>query len=171
MAKKSFTSDQNLAVLRKGKKYPTQNAILNTKKPQPKDLLYTNSEMRKAMQQVKEKPGKIKIISGSASTREQLATSSKRSKSMVSSGLPKTTNSSKKTKPSMPRATKRGTPVPLPKKPGNIATGSKKTARPKPAGKITKKPRKPITERQFLDVPNMTPAEKAAYLRRGKRGY
>ena len=69
-----------------------------------------------------------------------------------------------------PRATKRGTPVPFPKKPGNIATGSKKTARPKPAGKITKKPRKPITERQFLDVLNMTPAEKAAYLRRGKLG-
>lgn len=131
MPKKSFTSDQNLAVLRKGKKYPTQNAILNTKKPQPKDLLYTNPEMRKAMQ----------------------------------------TTSSKKTKPSMPRATKRGTPVPLPKKPGNIATGSKKTARPKPAGKITKKPSKPVTERQLLDVRNMTPREKADYLRRGKRGY
>ncbi len=80
----------------------------------------------------------------------------------------------KKTSTPKPRATKRSTtatPVPFPKKPGNIATGSKKTARPKPAGKITKKPRKPITERQFLDVPNMTPAEKAAYLRRGKLGY
>lgn len=77
----------------------------------------------------------------------------------------------KKTSTPKPRATKLGTPVPLPKKPGNIATGSKKTARPKPAGKITKKPRKPITERQFLDVSNMTPAEKAAYLRRGKLGY
>jgi hypothetical protein len=76
----------------------------------------------------------------------------------------------KKTSMPKPRATKRGTPVPLPKKPGNIATGSKKTAMPRPAGKITKKPSKPVTERQLLDVRNMTPAEKAAYLKRGKRG-
>jgi hypothetical protein len=57
-----------------------------------------------------------------------------------------------------PRATKLpGKPVPLgtpkptkiksnmPKIPGNIATGSKKTARPRPAGKPTKKP---ITQAQ-----------------------
>lgn len=45
-------------------------------------------------------------------------------------------------KPAMPtaRATKRGTAVKMPMKPGNIATGSKKTALPKPAGKATKKP-------------------------------
>lgn len=43
-----------------------------------------------------------------------------------------------------------------------------KKATPKP--KITKKPSKPVTERQLLDVRNMTPAEKAAYLKRGKRG-
>jgi hypothetical protein len=63
-------------------------------------------------------------------------------------------------KPAMPtsRATKRGTPVAMPKKPsntattskmpmkpGNIATGSKKTARPLPTGKATKKP---MTEAQ-----------------------
>ena len=49
----------------------------------------------------------------------------------------------KKSTTPMPRATKRSTtatPVPFPKKPGNIATGSKKTAMPRPAGKITKKP-------------------------------
>lgn len=46
------------------------------------------------------------------------------------------------------------------------ATAQKPKATPKP--KIT---RKPITERQYLDVPNMTPAEKAAYLERLKRGY
>jgi hypothetical protein len=40
----------------------------------------------------------------------------------------------------MPRATKRGTPVSMPSKPGNIATGSKKVAKPMPAGKVTKKP-------------------------------
>ena len=72
-----------------------------------------------------------------------------------------------------PRATKRSTtttPVPLPKKPSNIAPGTRRPVKPKPAGKITKKPRKPVTERQLLDVRNMTPAEKAAYLRRGKSG-
>jgi len=38
----------------------------------------------------------------------------------------------------------------LPMKPGNIATGSKKTARPVPTGKATKKPStpKPMTEAQ-----------------------
>jgi len=70
-----------------------------------------------------------------------------------------------------PRATKRGTPVPMPKVAGNIATGSKKKAMPKPTGKITKKPSKPVTERQLLDVKNMTPAEKMAYIKRGKRGF
>lgn len=54
----------------------------------------------------------------------------------------------------MPRATRRGTPVAMPMKPGNIATGSKKTAMPKPTGKITKKPMtaKPLTasEKAFL---------------------
>lgn len=39
MAKKSTNSDQNFAIFKKNKKYPTQNAILNTKKPQPKDVL------------------------------------------------------------------------------------------------------------------------------------
>ena len=80
----------------------------------------------------------------------------------------------KKSMAPKPRATKRSTtatPVPFPKKPGNIATGSKKTARPMPSGKITKKPSKPVTERQLLDVKNMTPAEKMAYLKRGKRGF
>lgn len=43
-----------------------------------------------------------------------------------------------------------------------------KKATPKP--KITKKPSKPVTERQSLDVRNMTPREKADYLRRGKSG-
>jgi hypothetical protein len=46
----------------------------------------------------------------------------------------------KKSTAPMPRATKRGTAVAMPMKPGNIATGSKKTAMPRPAGKITKKP-------------------------------
>jgi hypothetical protein len=44
-----------------------------------------------------------------------------------------------------PRATKRGTPVAMPTKPGNIASGIKKTARPLPTGKATKKP---MTEAQ-----------------------
>jgi hypothetical protein len=110
---------------------------------------YKNPEMRKAMQQTKEKPRNIKIISGSASTREQLDTSRKRARSMTQSGLPKTTKVSAKSKPTKAvRATKRGTPVPMPKKPS-----------------------KPVTERQLLDVKNMTPAEKMAYLKRGKRGF
>ena len=114
---------------------------------------YKNPEMRKAMQQMKEKPRKIKITGGSASTREPLATSSKRAKSMTSSGLPRTTKS--------------GTPVPMPKKAGNIATGSKKTARPAPTGKATKK--KVITPRKRIDVSKMTPAQKAAYY--AQQGY
>lgn len=79
----------------------------------------------------------------------------------------------KKTSMPKPRATKRSTtatPVPLPKKPSNIAPGTRRPVKPKPVGKITKKPSKPVTERQLLDVRNMTPAEKAAYLRRGKSG-
>jgi hypothetical protein len=122
---------------------------------------YKNPEMRKSMQQMKEKSRRIKITGGTSSVREPLATSSKRAGSMTSSGLPKTTTSSKKPATSMARSTKRsGTPVPLPKKPGNIATGSKKTARPKPAGKITKKP---IAPRKRIDVSKMTPAQKQAY--------
>ncbi len=83
-----------------------------------------------------------------------------------------------------PRATKRGTPVPMPKMPskGPMARMSQQAmAKPKATKKATtQKPkatpkpkitRKPITERQYLDVPNMTPAEKAAYLERLKRGY
>ncbi len=185
MAKKSFTSDQNLAVLRKGKKYPTQNAILRTNAPQQKDLLYKNPEMRKATQQLKEAPRKPRFTGGSISAREPLATSSKRAGSMTQSGLPKTTKGSVKGKPTKAViAKKRGTPVQLPKKPsqGPVARMTqqamakpkavKKTATPKP--KATSKPkitRKPITERQLLDVPNMTPAEKKAYLDRMKRGY
>ena len=49
------------------------------------------------------------------------------------------------------RPVKRGkaVPAPLPKKPGNIATGSKKTAMPKPKGKVTKKPLTP-SEKAFM---------------------
>jgi len=101
---------------------------------------YKNPEMRKSMQQMKEKPRKIKITGASVSTREPLATSSKRAGSMTSSGLPKTTTSTKKPATPMARATKRGTPVAMPKRAGNIATGAKKTAKPMPAGKATKKP-------------------------------
>lgn len=91
----------------------------------------------------------------------------------------------KKKPTKMVRATKRGgTPVPMPKMPtkGPVARmtqqamgkpkTAKKTATPKP--KNTPKPkitRKPVTDRQLLDVSNMTPAEKAAYLERMKRGY
>ncbi len=54
--------------------------------------------------------------------------------------------SSASAKPSRPPVAKlRGTPVAMPTKPGNIATGSKKTARPMPVGKATKKP---MTEAQ-----------------------
>jgi hypothetical protein len=53
-------------------------------------------------------------------------------------------NAAKPTAPAL-RATRRGTPVAMPTKPGNIATGSKKTARPLPTGKPTKKP---MTEAQ-----------------------
>jgi hypothetical protein len=101
-----------------------------------------------------------------------------------------------------PRATKRGTPVPMPKMPtkGPVARMTERAVTPKKPGKgpvtrmseqamakpkatkkaTTQKPkatpkpkasRKPITERQYLDVPNMTPAEKTAYLERLKRGY
>jgi hypothetical protein len=120
-------------VLRKGKKYPVQHAILRTDVPQPKPILYKDSEMRKSVQQMKEKPRAIKITSGSVSTREPLSKSSKRAGSMTKSGLPRT---SKRTG---------AKPVAMPSKPGNIATGSKKTARPMPAGKATKKP---MTEAQ-----------------------
>jgi hypothetical protein len=135
---------------------------------------YKNPEMRKAMQQTKEKPRNIKIISGSASTREQLVTSSKRAGSMAQSGLPKTTKVSAKSKPTTAvRATKRGTPVPMPKKPGKgpMARMTERATMPKPKFKGPKKPSKPVTERQLLDVKNMTPAEKIAYLKRGKRGF
>jgi len=135
---------------------------------------YKNPEMRKAMQQTKEKPRNIKIISGSASTREQLVTSSKRAGSMAQSGLPKTTKVSAKSKPTTAvRATKRGTPVPMPKKPGKgpMARMAERATMSKPKPKVTKKPSKPVTERQLLDVKNMTPAEKMAYIKRGKRGF
>jgi hypothetical protein len=75
-----------------------------------------------------------------------------------------------------PRATKRGTPVPMPKMPskGPMARMTDQ-AKPKAVKKIiTPKPkitRKPVTERQLLDVKNMTPAEKMAYIKRGKRGF
>jgi hypothetical protein len=49
----------------------------------------------------------------------------------------------------------------MPSKPGNIATGAKKTAKPKPTGKIVKK--KIITPRKRIDVSKMTPAQKKAY--------
>lgn len=42
---------------------------------------------------LKEAPKKIKIISGSASTRENFGTSQRRAGSMTSSGLPRTTKS------------------------------------------------------------------------------
>lgn len=51
----------------------------------------------------------------------------------------------KKPSTSMLRATKRGTSVAMPMKPGNIATGAKKAAKPMPVGKATKKP---MTEAQ-----------------------
>jgi hypothetical protein len=108
---------------------------------------YKNPEMRKATQQMKEKPRAIKITGGSSSTREPLATSSKRSGSMTQSGLPRTS--------------KRSTPVTMPSKPSNIATGAKKTANPKPTGKVTKKP--VVTPRKRLDPSKMTPAQKNAY--------
>jgi hypothetical protein len=57
---------------------------------------YKNSEMRKATQQMKEAPRPIKIISGSASTREPFETSQRRSGSMISSGTPRTTASDNK---------------------------------------------------------------------------
>ena len=73
----------------------------------------------------------------------------------------KTTKASVKSKPTKEvRATKRGTPVKMPArttkpvgnmpmKPGNIATGAKKTAKPMP----TAKPKKPLTssEKAFLE--------------------
>jgi hypothetical protein len=109
---------------------------------------YKNPEMRKSMQQMKEKSRKIKITGGSVSTREPLVTSSKRAGSMTQSGLPRTS--------------KRGTPVAMPSKAGNIASGAKKTAMPKPTGKVTKK-KTVITPRKRLDVSKMTPAQKRAY--------
>jgi hypothetical protein len=75
-----------------------------------------------------------------------------------------------------PRATKRGTPVPMPKMPskGPMARMTDQ-AKLKPVKKIItskqKITRKPVTERQLLDVKNMTPAEKMAYIKRGKRGF
>jgi hypothetical protein len=79
----------------------------------------------------------------------------------------------KKSMTPKPRATKRGTPVPMPKMPskGPAARIAERATMPKPTVKITKKPSKPVTERQLLDVKNMTPAEKIAYLKRGKRGF
>ena len=68
---------------------------------------------------------------------------------------------SKSLKSLMPRSTKRGTPVTMPSKPGNIATGAKKTVKPKPTGKATKKP--VVTPRKRLDPSKMTPAQKDAY--------
>ena len=72
-----------------------------------------------------------------------------------------------------PRPTRVGTPVPMPKMPskGPTARIAERATMPKPTVKITKKPSKPVTERQLLDVKNMTPAEKMAYLKRGKRGF
>ena len=78
----------------------------------------------------------------------------------------------RQSKSPMPRATKRGTPVAMPArttkrvsnmpmKPGNIATGAKKTAKPKPTGKATKK--KVITPRKLIDPSKMTPQQKKAY--------
>ena len=67
----------------------------------------------------------------------------------------------RQSKSPMPRATKRGTPVTMPSKPSNIATGAKKTAKPKPTGKVTKKP--VVTPRKRLDPSKMTPAQKDAY--------
>jgi hypothetical protein len=57
---------------------------------------YKNLEMRKAMQQMKPAQKPIKIISGSASTREPFETSQRRAGSMVSSGTPRTTTSDNK---------------------------------------------------------------------------
>jgi hypothetical protein len=145
MPKKSITSDQVHMVLRKGKKYPVQHAILRTDVPQPKPILYKDSEMRKSVQQMKEKPRAIKVTGGSVSTREPLSKSSKRAGSMTKSGLPRT---SKRTD---------AKPVAMPSKPGNIATGSKKTARvTRPGGRPkngipdlkSKKLLKPMTEAQ-----------------------
>jgi len=72
-----------------------------------------------------------------------------------------------------PRATRVGTPVPMPQRPGKgpVARMAERTTMSKPKPKVTKKPSKPVTERQLLDVKNMTPAEKMAYLKRGKRGF
>jgi hypothetical protein len=67
----------------------------------------------------------------------------------------------KKATTPMPRATKRGTPVAMPSKPGNITSGLKKTAMPKPTGKVKKKT--VITPRKRLDPSKMTPAQKQAY--------
>ena len=52
-----------------------------------------------------------------------------------------------------PRATKRGTPVKMPSRPGNIASGIKSTARPASTIKATAKPKKPLTssEKAFLE--------------------
>jgi hypothetical protein len=52
----------------------------------------------------------------------------------------KSTNVALKKEALMPRATKRGTAVAMPMKPGNIATGAKNTAKPMPTAKATKKP-------------------------------
>ena len=45
----------------------------------------------------------------------------------------------------MPRATKRGTPVKMPSKPGNIASGMKSSARPKTTTKAPTKKPAPLT--------------------------
>jgi hypothetical protein len=85
----------------------------------------------------------------------------------------KSTNVASKKLAPMPRATKRGTPVPMPKMPGKgpMARMAERVTMSKPKPKVTKKPSKPVTERQLLDVKNMTPAEKMAYIKRGKRGF
>jgi hypothetical protein len=66
-----------------------------------------------------------------------------------------------------------GTPPAKPegRRPAPSRLITKATVKKTPMPKITKKPSKPVTERQLLDVKNMTPAEKIAYLKRGKRGF
>jgi hypothetical protein len=54
-------------------------------------MTYKNPEMNKAMQQMKEAPRKIKITSGSSSTREDMNSSYKRAQSMTASSTPRTT--------------------------------------------------------------------------------
>ena len=60
-------------------------------------------------------------------------------------------------------ARQRGTTKPVPK-----AT-KKATPTPKPKPKPKPKPSKGPTQRQMLDVPNMTPAQKIAYLKQQQK--